>query len=59
MQAYRGCLKENHGIEVARLIALYVYPDRPSFPVFAAKEDLSYHEMKWQKRLQEYSDLQS
>jgi len=59
MQAYRVGLKENHDINVDRLIALYVYPDRPSFPVFAAGDDLAYHEMAWQKRLQEYSDLQS
>lgn len=59
MQAYRVCLKENHGVDVHRLIALYVYPDRPSFPIFAAGDDLAYHEKHWQKRLQQYSDLQS
>ena len=57
MAAYRECLKENHDVEVNRFIALYVYPDRPSFPVFAAGEDLEHHKKQWEKRLSQYADL--
>ena len=59
MQAYRLCLKENHSIDVDRLIALYVFPDQPSIPVFASGDDLLYHEKHWQKRLQQYANQQS
>ena len=59
MQAYRIGLRENHGIEVQRLIAFYVFPDRPAFPVFAAGDDLIEHEKHWEKRLQQYADLQN
>jgi hypothetical protein len=59
MQAYRVCLKENHAVDVDRLIALYVFPDQPAFPVFAAGDDLLYHEKQWDKRLQQYADQQS
>ena len=59
MQAYRLCLKENYSIDVTRLIALYVYPDKPAFPVFAAGDDLLEHEAHWEQRLQQYADLQN
>ncbi len=58
MAAYAIGLKENHDIDVQRYIALYVFPDRPSFPVFAAGEDLKFHQDHWYSRLQQYSDLQ-
>ena len=59
MAAYAIGLKENHGIDVHRYIALYVFPDRPSHPVFTAGNDLAFHIDHWHQRLQQYSDLQS
>ena len=59
MAAYSIGLKENHDIDVHRYIALYVFPDRPSFPVFVAGDDLAFHIDHWNKRLQQYSELQS
>ena len=59
MAAYAIGLKENHDIDVHRYIALYVFPDRPSHPVFTAGDDLAFHIDHWHHRLQQYSDLQS
>ena len=59
MAAYSIGLKENHDIDVHRYIALYVFPDRPSFPVFVAGDDLAFHIDHWNKRLQQYAELQS
>ena len=58
MQAYRICLKENHGIEVNRFIALYVFPDQPAFPVHASGEALGIYENLWIKRLRNYAEQQ-
>ena len=59
MAAYSIGLKENHDIDVHRYIALYVYPDKPSYPVFAAGDDLNFHLEHWNKRLQQYAEFQS
>jgi len=55
MQAYRQCLQENYGIQVTRFLALYVFPDQPSYPVAAAGDDLVRHETHWTQRIQAYA----
>ena len=54
MQAYRLCLKENYDIDVTRFIALYVFPDQPTYPIYASGPSLKQHEEHWEKRLKTY-----